>query len=78
VLKLALAAGLALTLAIGAARPLPLFCLLLEALAIGLAGFSLMLALLRRERLGGYSHWHEATAMGLVGLISHLALIALR
>jgi hypothetical protein len=80
VLKLALAAGLAATLAIGATRPIPMLFVLLEALCTGLSGLSLMLALLRQEpaRLRVYSHWHEAAALGLVGLLSHLALLALR
>jgi hypothetical protein len=79
-LKLALAAGLAATLVIGATRPLPMLFLLLEALCIALSGLSLMLALLRQEpaRLRVYSHWHEAAALGLFGLVSHLALLALR
>ena len=80
VLKLALAAGLAATLVIGTARPVPMLFLLLEALCAGLGGLSLMLALLRQEpaRLRVYSHWHEAAALGLVALVSHLALLALR
>lgn len=79
-LKLALAAGLAATLVIGATRPLPILFLLLEALCMAMSGLSLMLALLRQEpaRLRVYSHWHEAAALGLVGLVSHLALLALR
>ena len=79
VLKQALAAGLAATLVIGATRPVPMLFLLLEALCTGLSGLSLMLALLRQEpaRLRVYSHWHEAAALGLVGLVSHLALLAL-
>ena len=80
VLKLALAAGLAATLVIGTTRPVPMLFLLLEALCTGLGGLALMLALLRQEpaRLRVYSHWHEAAALGLVGLVSHLALLALR
>jgi hypothetical protein len=80
VIKLALAAGLAATLVIGATRPVPMLFLLLEALCMALSALSLMLALLRQEpaRLGVYSHWHEAAALGLVGLVSHLALLALR
>jgi hypothetical protein len=80
VLKLALAAGLAATLVIGTARPVPMLFLLLEALCTGLGGLSLMLALLRQEpaRLRVYSHWHEAAALGFVALVSHLALLGLR
>jgi hypothetical protein len=79
-LKLALAAGLAATLVIGTPRPVPMLFILLEALCAGLGGLSLMLALLRQEpaRLRVYSHWHEAAALGLVALVSHLALLALR
>jgi hypothetical protein len=79
-LKLALAAGLAATLVIGAMRPVPMLFLLLEALCMALSGLSLMLALLRQEpaRLRVYGHWHEAAALGLAGLLSHLALLALR
>jgi hypothetical protein len=78
-LKLALAAGLAATLVIGAARPLPMLFVLLEALCTGLSGLSLMLALLRQEpaRLRVYSHWHEAAALGLVALASHFVPLAL-
>jgi hypothetical protein len=79
-LKLALAVALAATLVLGAVRPVPLLLRLLEAFLIALAGLSLAVALGRREtpRLGAYSHWHEAAALGLIGLASHLALIALR
>jgi hypothetical protein len=59
VLKLALAAGLAATLVIGATRPVPMLFLLLEALCLGLSGLSLMLALLRQEP-GGFA----STAIG--------------
>ncbi|HUC64295.1 MAG TPA: hypothetical protein VMA53_02625 [Stellaceae bacterium] len=80
VLKLALVAGLAATLVIGATRPVPMLFLLLAGLCTALSGLSLMLALLRQEpaRLRIYSHWHEAAALGLVGLGSHLAQLALR
>lgn len=79
-LKVALAAGLAVTLSLGAERPLPMLCLLLQALAAGLGGLSLMLALVRREalRLGAWSHWHEAAVLGLAAVAAHLALLALR
>lgn len=78
-LKLALAAGLAATLSAGAARPLPTLFLLLEGLCAALGGLSLTLALVQRETLrpSVYNHWHEAAALGLAGLASHLALRAL-
>lgn len=80
VLKLALAAALSATLAIGAERPLPVLCLLLQALCVALGGLSLAIALIRREtpRPGVYGCWHEAAAFGVLGLAAHLALVALR
>lgn len=78
--KLALAAALAGTLSLGAEQPLPMLCLLLEAVFVALGSLSLMIALVRRETLrpGIYGHWHEAALLGLAGLVSHLALHALR
>lgn len=78
--RLTLAAALAATLSLGAERPVPMLCLLLEALYVALGGLSFVIALLPREtlRLGVYGHWHEAAALGLAGLASHLVLVALR
>jgi hypothetical protein len=78
--KLVLAAALAATLSLGAERPLPMLCLLLEALYVALGSLSLAIALVRRERPrpGVYGHWHEAAVLGLAALASHLALGALR
>lgn len=77
--RLVLAAALAATLSLGAERPLAMLCLLLEAVSVALGSLSCTIALVRREafRPGIYGHWHEAAALGLAGLASHLALRAL-
>jgi hypothetical protein len=79
-LKLALAASLAATLALGAARPLPTALLLLQGFCTALGGLSLLLALLQREALRPrlWSHWHEAASLGVAGALGHLALLLLR
>lgn len=74
--KLGLALALASALTLGSDRPVVALCLLLEGLWAALGGMSVMLALLRGERLrpNRYGGWHEAAALGLAALASHLAL----
>jgi hypothetical protein len=75
-LKLGLAVAMAAALALGSDHPAATFSVLLESICTAMAGFSLMLALLRREtvRLRVYGYWHEALALGAAGLAVHLAL----
>ncbi|MGO8920627.1 MAG: hypothetical protein ACLQJR_32440 [Stellaceae bacterium] len=77
--KLGFALALASTLALGSDRAAATLCLLLEGLCAALGAISIMLALLRRERLrpSRYGSWHEAAALGAAALASHLALLAL-
>jgi hypothetical protein len=78
-MKLLLAVALSATLAVGAAQPLATLFLLLEAVCAALAGLSLLLALVQHEplHLRAYGYWHEAAALGVAGLASHLVLLAL-
>jgi hypothetical protein len=79
-MKLLLAAALAATLSVGAARPVPTLFLLLEAVCAALGGLSLLLALAQHApfHLRGWGYWHEAGGLALAGLVSHLVLLALR
>lgn len=77
--KLGLAMALAMALTLGSERPAVAICLLLEGLCAALGAMSVTHALLcgERPRPNRYGSWHEAAALGLAALASHLALRAL-